>query len=403
MFIRFFTALRSAEVPVTLREFLTFLEAVSRGLPEYRPEQFYYLARTILVKDERFFDRFDRVFADVFRELTSFGPETRELPQEWLQRMAELHLSDEERARLEALGDFEEIMKALAERLKEQNERHQGGSKWIGTAGTSPFGAYGYNPAGVRIGQHESRHRRAIKVWDRREYRNFSDDVELGTRTIKMALRKLRAFTREGAAEELDLDHTVQATASNAGHLDLKFRPERRNNVKVLLLLDVGGSMDDHVRTVEELFSACRAEFKHLEVYYFHNCLYEAVWRDNDRRHSDAVSTWDVLHTYGSDYRLIVVGDASMGPYEIAYPGGAIEHYNEEAGDVWLRRFTRQFPQFAWINPVEPDHWRYTSSIEMIRSIFEGRMFPLTLTGIESAVETLKGRKVEWPPRATGS
>lgn len=403
MFLPFFRALRAAKIPVSLREFLDLLEAVSKGLPAYRAEQFYYLSRSILVKDERHFDRFDQVFSTVFKGIGDGFIEPKDIPEEWLQRLAELHLSPDEIAKIEALGDWEEIMKALAERLAEQNERHQGGSKWIGTAGTSPFGAYGYNPAGIRIGQHESRHRRAIKVWDRREYQNFADDIELGTRTLKMALRKLRAFSREGADDELDLDQTITATAANAGYLDLKFRPERHNNVKILLLLDVGGSMDDHVRTVEELFSACRAEFKHLEVYYFHNCLYEGLWRDNARRHDEAISAWQVLNTYGSDYRVFLVGDASMSPYEIVYAGGAVEHYNEESGDVWLARWLQRFPHVAWLNPVPEAYWSHTPSIEMIQARVEGRMFPLTLAGLEAAVENLKGKRNEWPRPDSGS
>jgi len=350
------------------------------------------LARTTMVKDERHLDRFDQAFAHAFQGLenVSFEDvlEAVDLPKEWLEKMAEKYLSKEERAEIEALGGFDKLMETLRERLKEQQGRHQGGSKWIGTAGTSPFGAYGYNPEGVRVGQHESRHRRAVKVWDKREFRNLDDTVELGTRNIKVALKRLRSWARDGAADELDLDGTIRATAEH-GYLDVQTRPERRNAVKVLLFVDVGGSMDDHVKVVEELFSAAKTEFKHLEHYYFHNCLYEGVWRDNRRRWSEQTATWDVLNTYGPDYKCIFVGDAAMSPYEIAFPGGANEHWNQEAGETWLRRARAQWPNSVWINPTPEAHWRYTQSIQMIRDIFEDTMVPMTLEGLTRGMRLL--------------
>ncbi|MCR9114243.1 MAG: VWA domain-containing protein [Rhodobacteraceae bacterium] len=392
MFLPFFDNLRSAGIPVSLREYLTFLEALSKGLVIYDIEGFYYLARSAMVKDERLIDRFDRAFAASFEGLEQISAaqvmQAVDLPAEWLEKMAEKHLSPEEKAEIEALGGFDKLMETLKERLKEQQGRHQGGNKWIGTAGTSPFGAYGYNPEGVRIGQKESRHQRAVKVWDKREFRNLDDTVELGTRNIKVALKRLRNWARDGAEEELDLDGTIRATAEH-GYLDVKTRPERRNAVKVLLFLDVGGSMDPHIRVVEELFSAARAEFKHLEYYYFHNCLYEGVWRDNRRRWDAQTPTDEVLCTYGPDYKCIFVGDASMSPYEIAYPGGANEHWNAEAGQVWLDRARQQWPDNMWINPVPERYWGYTHSIGMIREIFEDRMVPMTLEGIERGMKEL--------------
>jgi len=392
MFLRFYENLRAAQIPVSLREFLSFLEALKAQTVIYDVEGFYYLARLTMVKDERFLDRFDVAFAQSFEGVeaaTLAGiMEKAEIPEEWLRKMAEKSMSAEEMAEVEALGGFEALMETLKQRLKEQEARHQGGSKWIGTAGTSPFGAYGYNPEGIRIGQHESRHRRAVKVWDKREFRNLDDSVELGTRNIKMALKRLRSWARQGADDELDLDGTIQATAEH-GYLDVKTRPERRNAVKVLLFLDVGGSMDDHIAMVEELFSAARAEFKHMEYFYFHNCLYEGVWKDNRRRWNEQMPTWDVLHTYASDYKCIFVGDASMSPYEVAYIGGANEHYNKEAGGTWLQRARVQWPNHIWINPVPKDEWRYTHSVGMIREIFEDRMVPMTLEGIEAGMKQL--------------
>ena len=392
MFLPFFETLRETGIPVSLREYLGFLEGMQAGLVTYDIEGFYYLARTAMVKDERHLDRFDQAFAKSFEGVESLSIEqvleAVDLPGDWLRKLAEKHLSDEEKAEIEALGGFDKLMETLKERLKEQQGRHQGGSKWIGTAGTSPFGAYGYNPEGVRIGQAESRHQRAVKVWDKREFRNLDDTVELGTRNIKVALKRLRRWARDGAAEELDLDGTIRATADH-GYLDVQTRPERRNAVKVLLFLDVGGSMDPYIKLVEELFSAARSEFKHLEYYYFHNCLYEGLWRDNARRWSDQTPTAEVLRTYGADYKCIFVGDASMSPYEILYPGGANEHWNEEAGQVWLQRARSQWPQNLWINPLPERQWRYTQSVGMISEIFEGRMVPMTLEGIERGMKEL--------------
>ncbi len=392
MFIPFFLQLKAARVPVSLREYLTLLEGMDADLVTYDIEAFYNLARTTLVKDERHIDRFDQVFAHCFRGVEAVSGEAavdaRDLPEEWLRRLAEKHLSEEEKKLVESLGGFDKLMETLKKRLEEQQGRHQGGNKWIGTGGTSPFGAYGYNPEGVRIGQHESRHRRAVKVWDKREFRNFDDSIEIGTRNIKVALKRLRRWVREGAQEEFDLPETIRSTAEH-GYLDVKTRPERRNAVKLLMFFDVGGSMDDHIRIVEELFSAVRSEFRHMEYFYFHNCLYEGVWKDNARRHADVIPTFDVLHKYGSDYKVIFVGDASMSPYEIAYPGGAVEHWNAEAGAVWLQRALEHWPNAVWLNPVREQHWSYTHSIQMIREIFSERMYPLTLQGLEQATREL--------------
>ena len=392
MFLPFFQTLREAGIPVSLREYLGFLEGVKAGLVTYDIEGFYYLARTAMVKDERNLDRFDRAFAKSFEGLEQISLdnvlEAVNLPADWLEKMAEKHLTPEERAEIEALGGFDKLMETLKERLAEQQARHQGGNKWIGTAGTSPFGAHGYNPEGVRIGQAESRHQRAVKVWDKREFRNLDDTIELGTRNIKVALKRLRRWARDGAHQELDLDGTIRATADH-GYLDVQTRPERRNAVKVLLFLDVGGSMDPYIRMVEELFSAARAEFKHLEYYYFHNCLYEGVWRDNRRRWDAQIPTWEVLNTYGPDYKCIFVGDASMSPYEVAHPGGANEHWNAEAGQVWLQRAREKWPANLWLNPLPEKHWPYTQSVQMIRDIFEQRMVPMTLEGIERGMKEL--------------
>lgn len=394
MFLRFFDQLRSHQIPVSLREFLAFLEGLSKGLVTYDVEGFYFLARAIMVKDERNLDKFDRAFSASFAGLEGMDMgavlEAVDIPSDWLEKLAEKHLSDEDKAQIEALGGFDKLMETLKERLEEQKGRHQGGNKWVGTAGTSPFGAYGYNPEGVRIGQSESRHQRAVKVWDKREFRNLDDSVELGTRNIKVALKRLRNWARDGAADELDLDGTIRATAEN-GYLDVKTRPERRNAVKVLLFLDVGGSMDPHIRVVEELFSAARAEFKHMESFYFHNCLYEGVWRDNQRRWNDVTPTWDVLRTYGSDYKCIFVGDASMSPYEVAYAGGANEHWNEESGQTWLMRAREQWTNSIWVNPLDERYWPHTQSVGMIERIFEGRMVPMTLEGITRGMKTLTG------------
>jgi uncharacterized protein with von Willebrand factor type A (vWA) domain len=392
MLIPFFFRLRSAGVPATITEYLTLLEAVREHVPGYDVEDFYFLARAALVKDERHFDRFDRVFAEHFEGVESlFAALTGEaLPEEWLRKQAERNLSEEEKARIEALGGWDKLMQTLRERLAEQKKRHQGGNKMIGTAGTSPFGAWGYNPQGVRIGQDESRHRRAVKVWDRREYRNLDDTVELGTRNIKLALRRLRAFAREGAHQELDLDDTIRATARNAGLLDVKMVPERHNAVKVLLFLDVGGSMNDHVRLCEELFSAARAEFRHLEYHYFHNFLYESVWKDNRRRNAQRIPVPEVMRTYGRDHKLIIVGDATMSPYEILQPGGSVEHWNEEPGAAWLQRLLSAYPAAAWLNPEPVRRWERTPSIGITRELMEERMYPLTLEGLDRAMRELR-------------
>lgn len=389
MFVTFFHELKAARIPVSLREYLTLMEAMEADLAGRRVEDFYYLARASLVKDERHLDRFDQVFGHVFRglDLMSEAAETT-IPEEWLRAVSELHLTEEEKAQIEALGGWERIMEELKKRLAEQKGRHEGGNKWIGTGGTSPYGAYGYNPAGVRIGQKESRHRRAIKVWDKREFKDLDDSVEIGTRNIKVALRRLRKFARTGAAEELDLDGTIRGTA-HKGYLDIQMRPERHNAVKVLMLLDVGGSMDWHVRIAEELFSAARSEFKHLEHYYFHNCLYEFVWRDNTRRWSDRIATHDLLRTYPADYKVVIVGDASMSPYEITHAGGAVEHMNPEAGAVWLRRLTDVYGHCVWLNPVPEAHWSWTPSIGIVRQLVGNRMYPLTLSGLDTAMREL--------------
>ena len=389
MFITLFTSLRAAKIPVTLREFLLLLEGVQTHVAEYRVTDFYHLARTCLVKDERHLDRFDLVFGQVFKgmEMLSDSLSQVELPAEWLQKLAEKHLTDEEKAQLEAMG-WDKLLETLKQRLNEQKGRHQGGSKWIGTAGTSPYGAYGYNPEGVRIGQDGNRNFRAVKVWDTREFRDFDDSRELGVRNMRLALRKLRKFARTGAADELDLDNTIKSTAEH-GYLDVKLRPERRNAVKVLLFLDVGGSMDWHIEQAEELFSAARAEFKHFEHFYFHNCPYERVWRENRRRHDQVISTWDILRTYPADYRCVFVGDAAMSPYEIVQPGGSVEHWNDEAGAVWMTRLVERFPKSVWLNPVEPGRWNYTHSIGVVGKLMGGRMFPLTLEGLERAIKAL--------------
>ena len=395
MFIPFFLELKAAKVPVSLREFLTLLEGMDAGLVTYDVEGFYYLARSALVKDERHMDRFDQVFGHFFKGIDLRGGESgldvSNLPEEWLRRLAEKYLTEEEKKLIEALGGFDKLMETLRQRIEEQHARHQGGSKWIGTAGTSPFGPYGYNPEGVRVGQEESRHHRAVKVWDRREFKNFDDSVELGTRNIKVALKRLRRWVREGADDELDLSGTIKSTAER-GYLDVLTRPERRNHVKLLMFFDVGGSMDEHIKIAEELFSAVRSEFKHMEYFYFHNCLYETVWKDNRRRYAESILTQDIIHKYGSDYKVIFVGDAAMAPYEIAQPGGSVEHWNEEAGSVWLSRVLEQWKNAVWLNPTRQDYWNYTASTAMIGKIFAHRMYPLTLSGIENATRELSHR-----------
>jgi uncharacterized protein with von Willebrand factor type A (vWA) domain len=401
MLVRFFTDLRAGGVPATLPEFLVLLEGLEARLGGYSPEDFYYLARTALVKDERHFDRFDRVFARHFEGAENFFQElVKELPESWLKQLGERLFSDEEKARVAGLGGWQKLMETLRQRLKEQQERHAGGSRWIGTGGTSPFGHGGYNPEGVRIGG-TGRHGRAAKVWEAREYHNFDGERELGTRNIKMALRRLRRFAREGAPEELDLDGTIQSTARNAGILDLRMQAERRNAVKLLLMLDVGGSMDPHVRICEELFSAARAEFKHLEYFYFHNFPYERVWRDNRRRFDAITDTWTLLRTFNSDYRVVFVGDATMSPYEIEQPGGSVEHWNDETGREWMRRIAAHFPRLVWLNPEPEDRWKWTPSIGITRELVGNRMFPLTLDGLDRAMRELRRTVPPAPVRAS--
>ncbi len=391
MFAGFITALRNEGVPVSLTEYLTLLGAMQAGVVQLDVEDFYYLARSSLVKDERRIDRFDRVFSLYFHGLATVGGEVvAEIPEDWLRQLAEKYLSPEEMAQIQALGGWDKLMETLRQRLAEQRERHEGGSKWIGTAGTSPFGAYGYNPEGVRIGQDKSRHRRAVKVWDKREFRDLDGEVELGTRAIKLALRRLRRWGREGEAKELDLGGTISATAHNGGSLDLKLRPERRNKVKVLLLLDIGGSMDDHVEESAQLFSAAKSEFKHLETFYFHNCPYERLWRSARRRFEQWTPTVEVMNKYGPDWSLVLVGDATMSPYEISQPGGSVEHWNDEAGSTWMGRLLQHYPRAAWINPRNPLHWDYTSSLQLLRQIMGDRMFPLTLDGLDAALRVLR-------------
>src|SRR5215213_7971842 len=389
MFLTFFTELRAAKVPVSFREYLSLLEALARDLANKSVEEFYYLSRTCLVKDERHFDKFDRVFSHVFKGLESMGRAVEEtgIPEEWLRKLAERYLTDEEKRQIEAMG-WDKLWENLKKRLEEQKGRHQGGNKWIGTAGTSPYGAYGYNPEGIRIGQDKNRNFRAVKVWDKREFKDFDDSVELGVRNMRIALRRLRRFARSGSAEELDLDETIHETA-HKGYLEVKLRPERRNAVKVLLFLDVGGSMDWHVEIAEELFSAARLEFKHFEHFYFHNCLYERVWKENRRRFDQVTPTVDLIRTYPSDYRVVFVGDASMSPYEIMMPGGSVEHWNEEPGQVWIARLLAHFPKAVWLNPVPQKLWDYTHSIGMIRNLIQNRMYALTLEGMDRAMREL--------------
>ena len=390
MLLNFFTSLRTAKVPVSLREYLNLLDGMKHDLAGTSVEDFYFLARAVLVKDERNLDKFDRVFATVFKGLESEGLDGVEptgIPEEWLRKIAEKILTEEEKHEIEALG-WDKLWETLKKRLEEQKGRHQGGSKWIGTAGTSPFGANGYNPEGIRIGQDGNRNFRAVKVWDKREFKDLDGKAELGTRTIKIAHRRLRKFARTGALDELDLDGTIRGTA-HKGFLDVHMRPERRNAVKALLLLDIGGSMDWHVEQVDELFSAAKSEFKHFEHFYFHNCLYERVWKENRRREASSLPTLDLIRTYGADYRVVFVGDAAMSPYEIAHPGGSVEHFNEEPGAVWLQRVLDHFPKTIWLNPRSEETWTYGHSIQMILQQFEGRMFPLTLEGLDNAMRAL--------------
>jgi hypothetical protein len=390
MFTKFFHELKSAGVPVSLREYLTLVEAMEADLAERRVEDFYYLSRASLVKDERNLDKFDRVFAHVFKGIESLAEGvTAEIPADWLKLLTQKYLTEEEKKDIEALGGWDKLMETLKQRLEEQKKRHEGGSKWIGTGGTSPFGSGGYNPEGVRIGNEGQRQGRAVKVWEKREYRNLDDGVELGTRNIKLALRRLRRFARKGVPDEFDLDGTIDATA-RAGYLDIQMRPERRNTIKVLLFFDAGGSMDPFIRLCEELFSAARTEFKHMEYFYFHNCLYDFVWKDNKRRWTDKTPTWDVLHKYPHDYKIIFVGDASMSPYEITVPGGSVEYFNEEPGAVWMDRVTRIYPSAVWLNPLPKKQWDYSGSIRMMRDLMEDRMYPLTLEGLDAAMNELR-------------
>ena len=398
MLIDFFYTLRSAKLPVSVKEYLTLMEALQAGVvgpasqnedgSGYKIEDFYFLSRTTLVKDEKHYDKFDRAFAAYFKGVEMLADFTRDVPLEWLRKNLELNLSPEEKARIEKLG-WDELMETLKKRFEEQKERHEGGSKWIGTGGTSPFGANGYNPQGIRIGQEKSRNKSAVKVWDQRAYKDYDDSQELGTRNIKVALRRLRKFAREGHEEELDLEETISKTAANAGFLDIKMRPERHNNVKVLLLMDVGGTMDEHIARVEEMFSATKTEFKHMEFYYFHNCVYDFMWKNNRRRFAEKFATWDIIRKYNKDYKLIFIGDATMSPYEILQPGGSVEYNNEEAGVEWLQRLTSAFPKFAWINPEPQGVWQYRQSISVIQQIMNQRMFPLTLKGLEDAMRML--------------
>jgi len=390
MLLPFFTALRDAKVPVSMKEWLHLMQAMDRGVASGRVDDFYHLSRAVLVKDEKHYDRFDQVFAKVFSGVETVGPDEvspTEIPEDWLTLLTEKYLTDEEKAQIQALGGLDALMDTLRKRLEEQQGRHEGGSKWIGTGGTSPFGHGGYNPEGVRIGG-PGRHGRAVKVWEKREYRNLDDSVELGTRNIKVALRRLRRFARQGSPDELDMDATIDGTARQ-GWLDIHMRPERRNTIKVVLFLDVGGSMDGHIKLCEELFSAARTEFRHLEFFYFHNCLYEGVWKDNRRRHSEKTPTWEVLNKYPADWRAIIVGDATMSPYEVTMPGGSVEHWNEEAGAVWLKRATQQWDRIAWLNPSPERYWGYSASIGMIRELVDDRMYPLTLDGLDKAMRAL--------------
>ena len=389
MLIDFFLKLRQAKVPVTTKEYLMLIEGMQKGVVGSSIDDFYYFSRTCLVKDEANFDKFDRAFGEYFKGVEAIMGVEADIPLEWLRKQAELNLSPEEKAKIEAMGGWEKLMETLKKRLEEQKGRHQGGSKWIGTGGTSPYGAYGYNPEGIRIGQEGSRNRSAVKVWDQREYQNLDDQVELGTRNIKIALRRLRRFARDGAPEELDLDGTISSTAKKAGMLDILMRPERHNKVKVLLFFDIGGSMDDHIKLCQEMFSAAKTEFKHMEYFYFHNCLYDYVWKDNRRRHSERTPTVDILHKYGHDYKLIFVGDATMSPYEILQPGGSIEYANDEAGAVWLRRMLDVYPKAVWLNPEPEQLWPYRQSISVIREIMEARMYPITIEGLERAMRYL--------------
>jgi len=376
-------------VPCTLRELLDLIRALEQHVVFANIDDFYVVSRALLVKDESYFDKFDRAFADYFKGVSTIELDLSAIPEDWLKKHFSKMLSEEEKAKIEALGGLDKLMETLEERLKEQEKRHEGGNKWIGTGGTSPFGANGYNPEGIRIGQEGSRQRKAVKVWDKRQFKNLDSQVEIGTRNIKVALRKLRQFARSGASDILDLDDTISSTARNAGYLDIKMKQERHNAVKVLMFFDVGGSMDDHIKVCEQLFSAVHTEFKHLEFFYFHNCIYEKVWRDNNRRHSEPIDIQQIIHTYGRDYKVIIIGDATMGPYEITYPGGSVEHYNEEAGSVWMDRLLSHFDKTIWLNPQEEAYWSYYASIHIMKQLVSQKMYPLTLDGLSKGIKAL--------------
>lgn len=394
MFIDFFLLLKNDGLPVTLKEYLTFLEALDKEVIDCSVDDFYFLSRTSLIKHEQHLDRFDQLFGFFFKGIERINTEEfMDIPEKWLRRGFERILSDEDKEMIKAMGGLDELLERLKELMKEQKKRHAGGNKWVGTGGTSPFGAYGYNPEGIRIGQHESRNRRAVKVWDKREFKNLDDKVEIDTRNMKMALRKLRILTREGIPEELDIDKTIKKTSENAGLLELEMVPTRKNNIKVLLFLDIGGSMDDHIEICAQLFSAAIYEFKHLQYFYFHNCVYDHIWKNNDRRYDERTPTFEVMNTYNSDYKLIIVGDASMSPYELAMPGGAVEYNNDETGFTWLERLKTQYPDFVWLNPVPPEDWKCTESIEMVKNFFDDRMYPLTIHGLQQAIQSLKNKK----------
>ena len=397
MFLDFFLLLKNDGIPVTIREYLTFLEALDKDVVEYSVDDFYFLGRTSLIKHEHHLDRFDLLFGYFFEGIEKIDMEEfMKIPEEWLKKSFVNKLTDEDKEMIKAMGGLDKLLERLKELMKTQKKRHQGGNKWIGTGGTSPYGAYGFNPEGIRIGQEESRNRRAIKVWDKREFKDLDDGVELETRNMKMALRRLRILTREGTKEELDLDKTIDKTSRNGGLLELEMVAAKKNNVKVLLFLDIGGSMDDHIELCSRLFSAAKYEFKHLENYYFHNCLYESVWKDNVRRRQEAIPTFEVLHTYNSDYKVIIVGDDSVSPYDLLYQNGSVEHDNDEAGFVWLDRLKDQFSDMVWLNPVPVDEWRYTESIGMVREFMKDRMFPLTMGGLQQAIKALKDKKVKF-------
>ena len=389
MFIDFFLALKKHKVPCSLRELLDLIAVLKQGVIFADVDEFYNLAKIVMVKDEIHYDKYDRAFAEYFKGIEQIDIFDKLLPEDWLRKEFEKQLSIEEKEKLKALGGLDELMKTLKERLEEQKKRHAGGSKWVGTGGTSPFGAYGYNPEGIRVGQDKNRNNSAVKVWDKREFKNFDQDRELGSRNIKLALKKLRKFARTGASEKLDINTTISATAKNGGMLDVHMEPERHNAVKVLMFFDIGGSMDEYIHTCEELFSAAHSEFKHLEFFYFHNCVYEKVWRDNQRRRTETIDIEEIIRTFGSDYKVIFVGDATMGPYEITYPGGSVEHWNEKPGADYMNRLTSHFTKVAWLNPQPEVQWSYYHSIGLINELIDSKMFPLTVDGIGRAIKEI--------------